>query len=549
MTTFLSSAFNKAFGRKKEQRILMVGLDAAGKTTILYKLKLGEVVTTIPTIGFNVETVDYREFSFTCWDVGGKDRIRPLWRHYFQNATGIIFVVDSNDHQRLCPGNGWSNTAKEELEWILGEEDLENAALLIFANKQDLPHAMTGDDIAKTLDLENLCKYRDWYVQESSATTGDGLYEGLDWLSDAIKASGVANGGNFYSNDLSELYLRAFLSEILGLHSDVGNGWLSRRIAYEGAEEVRAWAEQQNKIAMNIPLVGAQEDLHDSCLVMLEFLKRTDVPAERFLASLEGGTFSNFDHYYQLRAIWLYFRKYKVRREALAVIFKVFEQLQEGDYNLTLTYFWSHMVHYSMNSQITEIDEFKTFLMINPCMTDLQMYTRYYKDGVAESADAKKEMILPKKKALPSIVFKPEGDAEKAKKAMSDFEAKQCSDADFIDAFESDALSGWGHEYFIRVIFCYLNTLPRRAALDKCFSEFARVQGNGYHLTLTYFWIQLVELKRAGCATFTELWAKHKGELGNMLLWREYYSDEVIDDPASASEMRLPDKKQISSLR
>lgn len=112
-------------------------------------------------------------------------------------------------------------------------------------------------------------------------------------------------------------------------------------------------------------------------------------------------------------------------------------------------------------------------------MTDLKMYTRYYKDGVAESADAKKEMILPKKKALPSIVFKPEGDAEKAKKAMSDFEAKQCSDADFIDAFESDALSGWGHEYFIRVIFCYLNTLPRRAALDKCFSEFARVQGNG----------------------------------------------------------------------
>jgi ADP-ribosylation factor protein 1 len=62
-------------------RILMVGLDAAGKTTILYKFKLGEVVTTIPTIGFNVETVDYKNISFTVWDVGGQDKIRPLVQH------------------------------------------------------------------------------------------------------------------------------------------------------------------------------------------------------------------------------------------------------------------------------------------------------------------------------------------------------------------------------------------------------------------------------------------------------------------------------------
>ena len=78
-----SSLFQSLFG-KKEMRILMVGLDAAGKTTILYKLKLGEIVTTIPTIGFNVETVEYKNISFTVWDVGGQDKIRPLWRHYFQ---------------------------------------------------------------------------------------------------------------------------------------------------------------------------------------------------------------------------------------------------------------------------------------------------------------------------------------------------------------------------------------------------------------------------------------------------------------------------------
>lgn len=81
--------------------VIPVGLDAAGKTTILYKLKLGEIVTTIPTIGFNVETVEYKNICFTVWDVGGQDKIRPLWRHYFQNTQGLIFVVDSNDRERI----------------------------------------------------------------------------------------------------------------------------------------------------------------------------------------------------------------------------------------------------------------------------------------------------------------------------------------------------------------------------------------------------------------------------------------------------------------
>merc|ERR1711966_381525 len=106
-------------GSKKEMRILMVGLDAAGKTTILYKLKLGEVVTTIPTIGFNVETVDYKNISFNVWDVGGQDKIRPLWRHYYEGANGIIFVVDSNDSDRI-------EEAKGELDQMLVEEELKD---------------------------------------------------------------------------------------------------------------------------------------------------------------------------------------------------------------------------------------------------------------------------------------------------------------------------------------------------------------------------------------------------------------------------------------
>merc|ERR1712038_1080590 len=130
-------------------RILMVGLDAAGKTTVLYKLKLGEVVTTIPTIGFNVETVEYRNLSFTVWDVGGQDRIRKLWRHYFTGTNGIIYVVDSNDRDR-------TDVAREELMKMLSEDEMRDAVLLVFANKQDLPNAMTAAEVTQKLGLHEL---------------------------------------------------------------------------------------------------------------------------------------------------------------------------------------------------------------------------------------------------------------------------------------------------------------------------------------------------------------------------------------------------------
>ncbi|KNG51466.1 adp-ribosylation factor [Stemphylium lycopersici] len=176
-----SKLFDKLWG-KKEMRILMVGLDAAGKTTILYKLKLGEIVTTIPTIGFNVETVEYKNIQFTVWDVGGQDKIRPLWRHYFQNTQGIIFVVDSNDRDRVVE-------AREELQRMLNEDELRDALLLVFANKQDLPNAMNAAEITDKLGLHSL-RQRAWYIQSTCATSGDGLYEGLEWLSNSLRKAG-----------------------------------------------------------------------------------------------------------------------------------------------------------------------------------------------------------------------------------------------------------------------------------------------------------------------------------------------------------------------
>eukprot|EP00816_Leptocylindrus_hargravesii_P007421 CAMPEP_0196806808 /NCGR_PEP_ID=MMETSP1362-20130617/6740_1 /TAXON_ID=163516 /ORGANISM="Leptocylindrus danicus, Strain CCMP1856" /LENGTH=187 /DNA_ID=CAMNT_0042180467 /DNA_START=352 /DNA_END=912 /DNA_ORIENTATION=+ len=162
---------------KQEMRILIVGLDAAGKTTMLYKLKLGEVVVTIPTIGFNVETVEYKNISFTVWDVGGQGIIRKLWGFYYVNTQGIIFVVDSNDPDRL-------EEVREEINYMLSHEALNGAALLVFANKQDLPNAVSPSEIVDKLGLREL--QREWYIQACCAPTGEGLYEGLDWLSTTL---------------------------------------------------------------------------------------------------------------------------------------------------------------------------------------------------------------------------------------------------------------------------------------------------------------------------------------------------------------------------
>lgn len=181
MGAAVSSAYSRIFA-KNEARIIMLGLDAAGKTSILYKLKLGEVKTTIPTIGFNVETVEYDGksslVSFTTWDVGGRGKIRPLWRHYYKQGNALVFVVDSNDRDRY-------EEASDEIMQVLSEDECKEWPVLVFANKQDLPNAMSVAEVAEKLKLHTLHNHT-WYIQGSCATSGDGLYEGLDWLSQAL---------------------------------------------------------------------------------------------------------------------------------------------------------------------------------------------------------------------------------------------------------------------------------------------------------------------------------------------------------------------------
>lgn len=163
-----------------EARILMLGLDAAGKTTILYKLKLNETVSSIPTIGFNVETVTpVKNVTFTVWDVGGQDKIRPLWKHYFNNTEGLVYVVDSSDRARI-------SESRDELNWILESDEMRGVPVVILANKQDLPGALPPSDVASKLGMHQM-RTREWYIQGTCATNGDGLFEGMDELAKLVK--------------------------------------------------------------------------------------------------------------------------------------------------------------------------------------------------------------------------------------------------------------------------------------------------------------------------------------------------------------------------
>ncbi|OMH84178.1 ADP-ribosylation factor [Zancudomyces culisetae] len=154
MGTTISGLSNRLFG-KKEMRVFMVGLDAAGKTNTLYRLKYGKIVTTIPTIG-------------------GGDMIRSLWCSYLEDMQGIIFVVDSNDRERI-------DEANENLHLMLNNDEYGDAILLVLANKQDLPNSMSTAEITNKLGLHAI-RNREWHIQAASVLTGDGLYEGLDWL-------------------------------------------------------------------------------------------------------------------------------------------------------------------------------------------------------------------------------------------------------------------------------------------------------------------------------------------------------------------------------
>ncbi|ULU04731.1 hypothetical protein L3Y34_017471 [Caenorhabditis briggsae] len=178
-------SFKSPSGR--EIRILLLGLDNAGKTTILKQLSSEDIQHVTPTKGFNVKTVAAMgDIRLNVWDIGGQRTIRPYWSNYYENIDTLIFVIDSNDKKRFDEMN-------IELGELLDEEKLRKVPVLIFANKQDLATSATSEEITRKLDLD-LLRDRTWHIQACSAKLNEGISDGIAWVANTLKTPTSSSG-------------------------------------------------------------------------------------------------------------------------------------------------------------------------------------------------------------------------------------------------------------------------------------------------------------------------------------------------------------------
>ena len=152
----------------------MLGLDNAGKTTILRKLSNEEITNVTPTAGFNIKTILMSNFRLSVWDIGGQKAIRPYWKEFYDSTDALIYVINSADKKRV-------EETGEELSQLLEEDQMNGVPLLVLANKQDLVNALSAKDVAEGLDLFSI-RDRPWQIQPCSAKTGEGLKDGMEWL-------------------------------------------------------------------------------------------------------------------------------------------------------------------------------------------------------------------------------------------------------------------------------------------------------------------------------------------------------------------------------
>mmetsp|Transcript_34152 Transcript_34152/g.72908 ORF Transcript_34152/g.72908 Transcript_34152/m.72908 type:complete len:186 (-) Transcript_34152:73-630(-) len=165
----------------QEARLLVLGLDNSGKTTILKKLSDEDVSQIMPTQGFNIKSLMHDGFKLNVWDIGGQKSIRPYWRNYFDQTDALIYVVDSADRVRM-------EETGVELRQLLDEEKLANVPLLIMANKQDLMNALSPSEVTDELGLNDI-RERVWQIMGCSARTGEGLQEGMEWLVEQVNTT------------------------------------------------------------------------------------------------------------------------------------------------------------------------------------------------------------------------------------------------------------------------------------------------------------------------------------------------------------------------
>eukprot|EP01125_Pyxidicula_operculata_P002224 TRINITY_DN12133_c0_g1_i1.p1 TRINITY_DN12133_c0_g1~~TRINITY_DN12133_c0_g1_i1.p1 ORF type:complete len:545 (+),score=103.73 TRINITY_DN12133_c0_g1_i1:2-1636(+) len=541
----MASAFAKFLQQilgKSEMRGLMVGNDASGKTTVLYKLKLGEIVTTIPTIGFNVETVQYKKYNFTLWDVGGCDKIRPLWRHYFQNTQFVFYLIDSNDRDRL-------EEAAHSFIQLTTEAEMKDAVYVILANKQDLPNAMSVSEITDKMGLNSL-RGVSWEIYPTCATSGDGLYEALDGLVNLLegKKSTKISTTNTTSTEPTT--------------PTTTNTTTTTTTTTTNTTDTKT----------NNP----EKDPKSIDVILESWIERKDLPDDEFMAAFERYDLDSWDHYTHLRIAWLYLKRYG-RREGMKRIFKGIRDFikysvraRKTTFHETMTYFWVHMVHYAMVSTQNPTKTFKGFLIMNPIFANGGMFLEYYrKDTMLFTMKSRQEVVLPDKKPLPSLLnINTSGKLQPlafdsippdaVEEDKTEIVAKQLSDIEDLDEFVTElskhSYSNWNHKNLLKLTFMSLKKKERREGSKIVFDTVrtcCKLEQKEIHTTQIMFWIQMVDFHMRSDSNVKDIaeLVKSHPELEKPRLFLEYYKiDTILNNPVAAAEFVLPDKKPLPNI-
>eukprot|EP01034_Spumella_vulgaris_P021915 gene21915-27992_t len=364
---------------------------------------------------------------------------------------------------------GWEENTQKWLHKTVNEVELKDAVILVFFNKQDLPNACKPELMRTHLKIDEIAANgKIIHCQPCSAVTGEGLYEGFEWLQNTL------------------LHIRDTAPPPPVLPTST-----------------------------NPPKIMTADEQEKSRLdnLLIEWLERVDEEDEVFLSKVKACSLDSWDHRTHLRIAWLILSKHD-RKEGLPMIFDLIKhfiansprtQRSRGTtFHETMTYFWVHMVHYAMTATKLPRQDFKTFLLMNPQLSNGGLFLHYYsKQRMLHDADARIMVLLPDKLPLPSLVT---STASTTSSVVSVSEGVKYSagvlklvpsapltDGEFLSLFHAQRLPGWGHDAKIRVIYLLLCRYGRSSAsVDYILSRLASVEKANAHLTLNYFWIQMV---------------------------------------------------------
>jgi len=311
----------------------------------------------------------------------------------------------------------------------------------------------------------------------------------------------------------------------------------------------------------NVP-ESKPEKLHEETLLE-KWLAVEDEPDDEFIEKLLKFDLETWDHRTHLRIAWIYLTKYG-RKEGLKLIFEGIKNFIANSkrttrskgttFHETLTYFWAHMVHYAISSTKNPTNDFKGFLVMNPQLSNGGLYLKYYKkETMMNNQEARIQVVLPDLLPLPSMIT----DVSKLSKNVNNMTINQANqpkvlkDEEFIQLFEQKKLNSWGHTQFLRVIFIYLTKKGnKQEVIKEIFTQMEKFHGEGFHLTLTNFWIQVVDLSLAKSGNnpapmdFVTFFGKAP-ELQNENLPLDYYKKEVLYSKEAEKSIVSPDKKKL----